>query len=1433
MDVNEVASRRRSLGTAKGNFTRTVAAANDYVKFAADKRNRTPQLHEQLLITQDKLRRRHNTVEEMLEALALGDTPNSKDYEDGLDEAGSTLDLTMTAILASLADFQADITVPAAPAAIPVMAPLVKPNEALKPERLAKEATPVLLHDWIKQFTAYYDSSRMNLASIGEQQAYFFACLDSSLGTRLRTKIADDLRIFGPADVPSCIVTLKEEFLALHPIFMRRLEFERHNQASGQLFTDWIAQLKQLGGEADLADVTVEDRYMMRYITGTCDEQLRRKFLEADDPTQAKFEDIARAHEYQKTTLRSLGKSVTAARTVSEQKGKRGQKNIAEILKGKCWRCGAPATDHKAPECPHKNRTCNTCNTVGHLARVCMKGRRENKGKGKRQGRQQRSQSQPASRQVSRSPSPTSSVDSNASVPASARAVTIRTMPGSKPTPSVWLDIKDDTGKTFSHAAIPDSGAGRSILSYDLVVKHGLKVNRKGKELLRAANGEMMKCEGSTIIKCTYNGLTVRVHALLSSSMRNEFLLSWQDMIRLRILPGDFPTQIQLVAPDDLIGQLTSDFSDVFAATPAKSMAGPPMHIYLDPSQEIVGKKILTTRQVPLHQQDAADALIQQLVADGVLARVQEPTKFISRGFFVNKPGGGLRLVTDYQSTLNPYVLRPVHPFPSSRDILKLIMPDARYFAKLDAVQGYLQIPLDEESSLLTTFLLPSGRYRYLRAPMGLNASSDEWCSRSDAAIQGLEGVLKLVDDILVLAPSLELLETRLRAVLTRCRENGITISKKKFQVGSSVKFAGYIVSSTGVEPDPDKVLAISDFPAPKDLTGLRSFLGLANQLGHFIPDLTQATEPMRQLLHKGVAFQWLPEHQEAFQMVKNLLTSPLLVHYFDPKLRTELLTDASRLKGLGYALIQRGENDEIRLIQCGSTVLTPAQKNYATIELEGYAVKWAIEQCYYYLKGAKHFTVVTDHRPLLGLFRKQLGEVQNRRLQSYREDLADYTFDVTWVAGKTNLIADALSRAPVFDPPEEMEEEEPVTLCLAVAPDPALQEIYDAAEDEDYCAIVHALKQQKSPRNLPPSHPARPYSSVWSDLAIHDDVLLRYGDRIVVPQAARKEILRLLHVPHAGIVKTRKAAQQLYYWPGLNNDIVTLISACSACQRMQPSQPQEPLQTFPVALAPMERISLDIFDRAGHKYLVLVDRFSGFPLAHRLRSENTSAITKQLTSWFRDFGRPKEICTDGGPQFRSDFDVFCSSICAHHVQSSPYHPRSNGLAEAAVKQTKHLLIKCEDSYETFLDALAEWRNVPRTVGEKSPAELFFNRRPRGRLPTLSTSPYLAARDPGVTSALPVLSPGDRVWVQHPITRRWDQTGEIISMRDTGRSYIVSIGGKEKIRNRRFLRKMPATDIASPERKKIGQTDCSQPPSLRRSSRLASKKTGRKVHFAV
>merc|ERR1712020_310447 len=434
-----------------------------------------------------------------------------------------------------------------------------------------------------------------------------------------------------------------------------------------------------------------------------------------------------------------------------------------------------------------------------------------------------------------------------------------------------------------------------------------------------------------------------------------------------------------------------------------------------------------------------------------------------------------------------------------------------------------------------------------------------------------------------------------------------------------------------------------------------------------------------------------LPAHQEEFAKAKEQLASEMLVKYFDPSLPTELLTDASKLQGLGYALVRQADG-QLRLIQCGSRSLTSAEKNYAVIELEALAIQWAIQKSRHYLLGLQKFKVVTDHNPLVGIFKKDLDGMENKRLQRIRLKLMDYCFEVAWVAGKNHQIADALSRSPVFSPKTN---QTGAMTCLVTSGLNLATLIQKAKTDEDYMAVVAALREAKDPKNLNATHPAKLYSSVWGQLSLLDEnaetLIVLDSDRIVIPKNARKEILELLHKSHNGIVKTRKLAQQLYYWPKINHDIQTMVESCEECQSLLPSQTAEPLEQT-TATFPMEKVSMDLYSLQGKQFLVMSDRYSGFPFVHLLRKETMAAVTTKPEEWFSDLGRPTSLRTDGGPQFRGEFKEFCAKLGIEVETSSPGHPQSNGHAESAVKQVKTLLRKNQGVInQAFKDALQEW----------------------------------------------------------------------------------------------------------------------------------------------
>ena len=196
------------------------------------------------------------------------------------------------------------------------------------------------------------------------------------------------------------------------------------------------------------------------------------------------------------------------------------------------------------------------------------------------------------------------------------------------------------------------------------------------------------------------------------------------------------------------------------------------------------------------------------------------------------------------------------------------------------------------------------------------------------------------------------------------------------------------------------------------------------------------------------------------------------------------------------------------RLVTCGSKSLTPTQQRYSTIELECLAAHFAVSKCSFYLKGCESFTVVTDHRPLEGVFKKDIfREIPNPRLQRIREKLPEFNIIVKWVPGKSHHIADALSRAPLFSGPEEEEELsiDTARTCLmqVVEKNPELRVILDGLDSEyfveDTCVSTYSHEMK----------------SVRGQLSADDKLVYVDGSRIVLPYKSISPILTLLHASH------------------------------------------------------------------------------------------------------------------------------------------------------------------------------------------------------------------------------------------------------------------------------------------------------------------------------
>ena len=452
------------------------------------------------------------------------------------------------------------------------------------------------------------------------------------------------------------------------------------------------------------------------------------------------------------------------------------------------------------------------------------------------------------------------------------------------------------------------------------------------------------------------------------------------------------------------------------------------------------------------------------------------------------------------------------------------------------------------------------------------------------------------------------------------------------------------------------------------------------------------------------------------------------------------------------------------------------------------------------------------------------------KRLQRMLLQLQRYDIDLIYKLGKEMFLADTLSRA--FSPSakygeqDELEKELEVVCALedTQLQDMILDKNAQETRTDPTLRAVKELIQHGWPhqRQLVPEQ-ARSYCNVKEDLTIENDIIMK-NSRCVIPAAMRRDMLHRLHDAHMGVEATLRLACQTVFWPGINSQIRDFISACDTCLTYQPSLPKEPMQAHEVPLQPWTKLGADLFSFNSRTYLITVDYFSNFWEIDCLQQDtHCYTVINKLKAHFARHGIPKQLITDNGPQFASqDFANFAKEWKFQHTTSSPYHPQSNGKAEAAVKQAKQLMRKAKHSNTDGWLTILNYRATPQQDTNISPAQCFFGRCSRTRLPQ---DPSTTPNHPDLGSAedipqlqrqvrqkkcydrnahpLPSLSKGDPVRVQ--MQDKWiPAIVKVLS----NRSYAIQTAdGAKYIRNRRRLRYTPY------DQRKISVDDYTQLPS--------------------
>ena len=1377
---------------------------------------------------------------------------------------------------------------------------LAKAIDALRPETLEEDTPPLQYSSFKDKYRRYFNASNFHVLSIPQQQAYMMAVVADNLAIRLQFEDTDNLE--------ACLAKIDKVFAQRFPWIRKLMDSMKYKQSAHQSASEFITNKSRLQREAGMMEMSVEKLAMADILASIEDQELLDEILKLD-LKNATVDTIWQAGV-------SYDTRIASKKALSDTK-----QSARRVKSSECFKCGE--TGHFRDRCT-KKVSCSICSSKNHCDKTHPKDREKAKqtkvrdkrrgGSGNREGRRDKQSGKPAagasksskggkpgntpapsptatpasSRESSRSPSPT---------PAKAKIVrhkcsilsSQRSGKTGQSRPAQFRSSTDETPflqcKAFGRAqggrcavvqSTPDSGCTKSIARSSVIKQCGAKLQYTSQKL-EAANGGDMQVLGKACIYIKVRGVCVkRLNVLVSDDIGNdEMLLSWKDLIKLRVLPENFPTPIpegdydedenrercaktKVVKPNvennndtnPQMEALHAEYEDVFndRLLPGKRINVEPAVIEL--VEGAIPRSINHCRQYPLHHAEEAEALVAKLVKSKVLKKYDGPTQWCSPSHFVEKPGGrGLRLVSNFQY-VNQYIKRPVMPDNTVDEVRRKISPTSKVFARYDSVSGFFQVPLSEQSQLLTATILPSGRYIYLNPPQGLSLSGDIYNMAATQICQGIPGLSRTCDDILIEAENYKQLEERSRLFLDRCREWGLTLSELKVEYGPQVSFGGYLVTSEGCRPDPRRVEALREADPPKDQPSLKSFLGSVQVLTSWIPDLAEMTGNLRQLVRKGVAYNWIPEvHGRDFQLIKDAISDKTLLSAFDKNLETYLYTDGSTKNGVGWSLMQKTEAGQWRLIQCGSISLKDAERRYSVIDTELLAMVYGIIKNSYYLRGCK-VIVIVDHRPLVGLSKKGWDEITVRQARLF-EKIQGFHYEVRYEAGKFMYMSDFLSRSPLWRGSEECRLRKIMRTDTAALvrrvktlfpffDDGRFDSLLECAKvDKNYQSLIQALtngEEVNKNNNY--------YGNIEKMELINDDdseaKLVALEGKLVIPDNWVSHALDIVHSHHLGFDLTLQNARSLYWWPQQKVHIKNMVESCQACNRHMKLSPEtpwmRPSETY-FESGPNFRHGIDMFQVANQKIMLLSDWWSGMTW---LRNFGRHPSTKDVTDWLDNLyylqGAPSYLRHDGGECFRKTFSDWCRQRGIKSQLSAAFEPTSNGFSERQVGLAKAGLKKMletgvisnlKDNTQLGL-AMSRLMMTPR-VGGLSAADLFYGRKVRSPLhPSLvdiskcritddqwlriceikerkresmllngpksrKSSMQLSFKNDYVleTDTTAELKVDDIVLVYDTNKQLWCREATVCEVRPSGRSYVVQEckTGRKLLRSRRHLRR--------------------------------------------
>ena len=680
---------------------------------------------------------------------------------------------------------------------------------------------------------------------------------------------------------------------------------------------------------------------------------------------------------------------------------------------------------------------------------------------------------------------------------------------------------------------------------------------------------------------------------------------------------------------------------------------------------------------------------VAELIEQGFIRPSTSP--YNAPVLFVKKKDGSLRLCVDYR-LLNDETVKDRFPLPLIDEIFDTV-GSAKIFSKLDLMSGFYQIRVAGEDIPKTAFSTASGHYEWTVMPFGLTNAPATFQRFMNQILQPYLGKFALVyiDDIIIYSNTIEEHREHIKEVLSLLRENHMRAKKKKCVFFcKQIKFLGSVIGNGGVYPDPEKIAAIRDWPPLHTPHDAMRFLGLAGYYRRFVKDYAKIASPLDEFSSKKKP--WSDAQEKSFvDLKKALMKAPLLVApIFEEGYKFVVTTDASN-EALGFVLEQLDPQGKLRgVVSYGSKKLANAELRYPIREKEFYAIVTALHKFRSYLL-YRPFIIKSDHNSLIYLKRQK--QVNTGRLVRWLDFLSQYGFDIVYIPGPTNKVADALSRPP-DDSPDDLEDETEIEALTTtrLQPDASkIQQLIDGHKSDQEFSLVYQTLKNKEPIPKKIANHIKHFSIGSDGLLYYTPLIGKEATRVCVPDAdqVRKKIISQGHdLPtsgHFGWFKTLELLTRNFYWNNMSKDIKNYVSTCEACLRSKPMNIAEQglFKPLPVPEGRWTHVTMDFVGAlpktvSGHDtVMVIVDRFSKrahfIPTVKALTAEGAAKL--YMDHIFRLHGVPYAITSDKDIRFVNAFwQTIHDALGTSLFFSTTNHPQTDGQSERTIRTLVQLL---------------------------------------------------------------------------------------------------------------------------------------------------------------